>query len=235
MFLSLRAPKPPEPIIVDEMTVLLRPKRGVRRLTLRWSVKQDAFTLTTPLRASRKSALEFVQQNVAWMRTQQPVAAKIKEWTQGDTIPLEGIDRTIVHQDGAGVHVQLQDDTLLVTCRAARLHRAVERFVKQHAEHIVTKLVHEKSTQIGKRVSKITFRDTTSRWGSCSSSGQLSFSWRLIFAPLSVIDYVVAHEVAHLQHFDHSEKFWSLCRQLSAHYTVGKHWLQINGQDLHRY
>lgn len=235
MFLSLRAAKAPEPILIDEMTVLLRPQRGVKRLTLRWSVKKNAFTLTTPLRASRKSAEAFLYEHVAWMRTQKPAVSAQKDWQDGDLLPLEGITRVIRHADGAGVHVSVLPDMLLVTCRAARLHRAIERFVKQHAEQVITKLVHEKAAQIGKRVSKIVFRDTTSRWGSCSSSGQLSFSWRLVFAPIAVIDYVVAHEVAHLQHFDHSEKFWGLCRQLSAQYTVGKHWLQLNGQQLHHY
>jgi predicted metal-dependent hydrolase len=78
-------------------------------------------------------------------------------------------------------------------------------------------------------------RDTTSRWGSCSSQGSLNFSWRLILAPAYVLDYLAAHEVAHLVHMNHSARFWKLTRKLCAETDRAEAWLKAHGKDLHRY
>ena len=145
---------------------------------------------------------------------------------------IEGIQRRIIHSEATGVHVSLTEDAILISCREERLPRALQRFVVQHADKLISELSREKAARIGKRITKITMRDTSTRWGSCASDGSLSFSWRLIMAPFDAIDYVVAHEVAHLQHFDHSPDFWALCRDLSENYTMGKHWLKINGTHL---
>ena len=93
-------------------------------------------------------------------------------------------------------------------------------------------LVHEKAAEIGKDVTSVSLRDTKSRWGSCSSNGSISLSWRLIFAPWDAMDYVVAHEVAHLIHMNHGKDFWALCATLSANYSTGKKWMRTNGHEL---
>ena len=93
----------------------------------------------------------------------------------------------------------------------------------------------DKADIINKNISSVTVRDTKSRWGSCSHKGELSFSWRLIFAPYDAIDYVIAHEVAHLIHMDHSKNFWTLCRSLSSNFVEGKFWMQNHGNSLMRY
>jgi predicted metal-dependent hydrolase len=85
------------------------------------------------------------------------------------------------------------------------------------------------------KASRIAVRDQTSRWGSCSTTGALSFSWRLILAPSFVLDYVAAHEVAHLAEMNHGPKFWSLVKKIRPDFEAAKHWLQIRGPDLHRY
>jgi hypothetical protein len=86
-----------------------------------------------------------------------------------------------------------------------------------------------------RRIQRITVRDTRSRWGSCSSTGNLSFSWRLIFAPEEVLEYVVAHEVAHLRYMNHSEKFWNLVSYLCPNYEAAKAWLKLHGKELYRF
>jgi predicted metal-dependent hydrolase len=96
-------------------------------------------------------------------------------------------------------------------------------------------IASEKAGDIKKIISSIKIRDTKTRWGSCAKDGSLSFSWRLIFAPYHTIDYVVAHEVAHLAHMNHGPKFWALCEKLSLNYTGGKEWLKANGNELMRY
>jgi hypothetical protein len=89
--------------------------------------------------------------------------------------------------------------------------------------------------QMGVRARRISLRDQTSRWGSCSANGFLSFSWRLIFAPSYVLDYVAAHEVAHLREMNHGPRFWSLVERSVPHLERAKRWLRQEGADLHRY
>jgi predicted metal-dependent hydrolase len=82
---------------------------------------------------------------------------------------------------------------------------------------------------------RIAVRDQSSRWGSCSTTGVLSFSWRLILAPSQILDYVAAHEVAHLKEMNHGPRFWALVRESMPAMDEAKRWLQIYGMDLHRY
>ena len=88
---------------------------------------------------------------------------------------------------------------------------------------------------LGKPHGRIAVRDTRSRWGSCSSKGTLSFSWRLVLAPPFVLDYLVAHEVAHLAHMNHSAAFWALARRLAPRMPEAELWLKVHGPVLHRY
>ena len=88
---------------------------------------------------------------------------------------------------------------------------------------------------LGVRARRITLRDQKSRWGSCSSAGQLSFSWRLVLAPPFVLDYVAAHEVAHLAEMNHGPRFWRLVAKTLPAFEEAKVWLRIHGMDLYRY
>ncbi|MBC8269352.1 MAG: M48 family metallopeptidase [Rhodospirillaceae bacterium] len=99
---------------------------------------------------------------------------------------------------------------------------------------IVLCLHQTKATQIGKKATRITIRDTRTRWGSCSFKGCLSFSWRLVMAPPGVLDYVVAHEVAHLAHMNHGPEFWDTVDSLCPNASNGRAWLSENGSALHR-
>ncbi len=94
---------------------------------------------------------------------------------------------------------------------------------------------HAKAAAIGRRVAGLTVRDTRSRWGSCSPDGRLSYCWRLILTPDRVLDYVVAHEVAHLVELNHSRRFWAVVRDLCDHIAESRAWLKANGARLHRY
>lgn len=233
MLKALRA-LPDSPFMIDDMTVAIKRHPMARRLTLRFDSKKNHFVMSAPKRASKKSMLEFAQTNASWMRKQIVVAPPSVVLKPGDFLPLEGKDRLIVHQDAPGVKIELSEDTITVFCREARFARALERFLRQRALEIVTRLSYEKAALIGKPIQSVTCRDTTSRWGSCTHDGKLSYSWRVIMAPFEVIDYLVAHEVAHLKVFNHSARFWETCRKLTDHTTFGKHWLQQNGSKLHQ-
>ena len=108
-------------------------------------------------------------------------------------------------------------------------------FLKREARRVLDTRVTEFSTRIGVQPKRITVRDTASRWGSCSTTRAISFSWRLILAPPFVLDYVVAHEVAHLKHMNHGARFWNLVRELVPDVEKPQAWLNKNGPLLHRY
>ncbi len=220
-------------IHIHDIAVLVKPNVRARGLTLRYNLKKSCFVASVPKRISKKAIVEFLTEHHHWMQKQidaLPVTQSILE--QG-IVTIEGTPRRLVHEHGTGVKTTLTEDSLIISCRPERLPRALQRYLIQHAEKIISDLAYTKAKLINKRIAKITLRDTTSRWGSCASDGSLSFSWRLIMAPMATIDYVVAHEVAHLQHFDHSPAFWAVCRDLSENYTGGKHWLKLNGAQLH--
>ena len=111
--------------------------------------------------------------------------------------------------------------------------RRVATFLKKEARTDLERLVKLHAGTIGAKVSSITMKDTRSRWGSCSSQGNLSFSWRILMAPPMVIDYLAAHEVAHLQEMNHGPRFWALCKRLCPHMEEAKAWLKRYGSQLH--
>lgn len=230
--MGLRALTSDNLITLNEFTIEVKLNARARRLTLRYNTKKAHFVVSTPKRTSRKFVLQFLTEHQDWMRKQLLAIPQAPSAIQDGTIMIEGKARQIIHKDAAGVHVTLSDDMLTIACRESRLPRALQRYIIQHADKTISELAYQKAKMIDKRITKITMRDTSSRWGSCAHDGSLSFSWRLIMAPMATIDYVVAHEVAHLQHFDHSPNFWALCRELSAQFTSGKHWLKVNGAYL---
>ena len=111
----------------------------------------------------------------------------------------------------------------------------IMRFLKGLAKDEITRIALEKSGRINRVPTTIQIRDTKSRWGSCSSDGTLSLSWRLILAPPSALDYVIAHEVAHMVHMNHKTRFWALCEKLSADFKTGHGWMKTHGHTLMRY
>ena len=106
--------------------------------------------------------------------------------------------------------------------------------IQQSCRDLETRVTHH-ANFLKLRPKRLTVRDQTSRWGSCSSTGSLSFSWRLILAPPLILDYVAAHEVAHLAEMNHGPRFWALCRKTMPRTDEAKAWLQVYGIDLHRY
>ncbi|WP_347852611.1 M48 family metallopeptidase, partial [Planktomarina sp.] len=111
----------------------------------------------------------------------------------------------------------------------------VKAFLKLQARLALQEAVDHYSERLGRPYGRLTLRDTTSRWGSCSTQGNLNFSWRLIMAPPEVLRYVAAHEVAHLEQMNHSAAFWALVERLFPGHQAQRDWLKHHGEDLHRY
>jgi len=111
----------------------------------------------------------------------------------------------------------------------------VKKFLRDRARETLRDRAEEKSDMVGVRFRRLTVRDTSTRWGSCSQDGDLSFSWRVIMAPPYVLDYLVAHEVAHLVEMNHSHRFWDIVYQITDRADDGRDWLRDHGANLHRY
>lgn len=163
--------------------------------------------LTMPWRQSARSALDWVAGQRPWIDRQLAAAPAGLPFNDGAIIPVEGVERRIVHQPGTRRGVQLQGERLLVGGPAESLPGAVERWLRTLARERLSHTTAAVAAQAGVTVRSVSIGDPVSRWGSCSSSGAIRFSWRLILAPPEVLRFVVTHEVAHRLHMDHSPAF----------------------------
>ena len=212
--------------------VTFRKSGRARRMTLRVSRLDGRVTLSMPSCVREQDAAEFAQSRETWLRAALGEVATPCTVTHGAVLPVEGREIRIVtarRQRGAS----LQGGTLRV--RQDRPGRAAQAFLKAMARDRLSQAVDTHAHRLGHKVAALTLRDTRSRWGSCTAEGRLMFSWRLIMAPPEVLDYVAAHEVAHLRHLDHSPAFWGVVQELCPEYEEYRRWLRGNGPELHRY
>jgi hypothetical protein len=138
---------------------------------------------------------------------------------------------------GGGVIVGSETDELIisVSCDPAHVARRIRDFLVREARRDLAAAIDGYAPRLGQRPVRMTLRDTRSRWGSCTARGELNFSWRLILAPPMVLDYLVAHEMAHLREMNHSPRFWALLGDLCPNVEAAEAWLKRNGSSLHRY
>ncbi|MBV8663621.1 MAG: M48 family metallopeptidase, partial [Hyphomicrobiales bacterium] len=210
-----------------------------RRFTLRVRSATRDVLLTMPSRSTLKSAREFAERHAAWIgvrleRLPRPVA-----FVEAATTPLRGVEHTIVHRPGergvAWTEIGAQGPLLCVSGDKPHISRRVTDFLKREARKDIEAAVARHAGKLGVAPRRITLRDTVSRWGSCSSTGALNFSWRLILAPPEILDYLAAHEVSHIVHMNHSPMFWKLTRRLFPETEAAEAWLKAHGANLHRF
>ena len=218
--------------------VTLKRSKRARRLALRLDPKDRTFHLVVPAGMSVKKAQRFAEEHDRWMQDKLLDLPEPIPFEDGSILPILGQNRRVhVFYDSTlrTTSIHLKYNELIVTTNKEDPTARIERSLKKRAREELLALSQQKAEAIGKRVKGVSARDTKSRWGSCSSDGNLSYSWRLIFAPYEALDYVVAHEVAHLKYMDHSRAFWNLCRELSDNFIEGQYWMQENGHELMRY
>ncbi len=215
---------------------------GARRLTLRVSRTRRAVIVTLPVQCDLDEAGSFLHRNMAWVRERLDSLPVPVPFRDGAFMPLRGETHRLVftgnRRRGLGV-VQRGEGLpfahLNVTGDATHAPRRLGDWLLEQARRDLDERVSWHSRRLGVRATRISVRDQTSRWGSCSTTGALSFSWRLILAPRHILDYVAAHEVAHLAEMNHGPKFWALVRRTMPDMDEARRWLQIYGMDLHRY
>ncbi|HLW93696.1 MAG TPA: SprT family zinc-dependent metalloprotease [Roseiarcus sp.] len=217
----------------------LKRLKSARRFTLRVRAASRDVVLSMPARASLKAAREFAERHAGWIGARLDRLPKPIYFEPLSIAPLRGVDHRIVHRpDARGVVWTAEDEDGPLLCVAgdlAHVARRVGDFFKREARRDLETAVARHTAALGLKTRRLTLRDTTSRWGSCSSTGALNFSWRLIFAPPFVLDYLAAHEVAHLIHMDHSPAFWRVARRLFPETDRAEAWLKAHGADLHRF
>lgn len=209
-----------------------------KRMALRVDVKKRRVNLIIPKRGSIRSAYKFALEHKYWIREKIEEIPESIPFADGSIISILGEETLIVVTFDATLKrtsITLKNNELLVSTNKEDPSARIKRFIINHAKESLSALAHEKAAVVGKTIQTIDVKDTSSRWGSCSQDGRLCFSWRLIFAPWDAFDYVVAHEVAHLTHMDHSANFWNHCADLCDDYSRGKTWMKRNGGELIRY
>ena len=227
----------PRSLRLEDREVPLELKRHpqARRITLRLTPEGDGVRLVLPSRTPIREAIAFAERNSGWiLKHLEKVPPRIP-FTDGAVIPLLGETHLVTHDPAARGGVIREPGVLRVSGLPEHLPRRLSDYLKREARAEINLRVRDKAARIERSVRRISLRDTRSRWGSCNSEGDLNFSWRLILAPETVLDYVVAHEVAHLVHLNHSQRFWRLAGQLSDDMSGAKIWLRRNSAELWRY
>src|ERR1700759_2469253 len=242
--LLYRRPAEPSTLAVKHgsqiFSVRLRRHRRARRYTLRIHPSDREAILTIPPRGTLAEAKDFASRHGVWIAARLGRLPKAAPFQPGTVIPLRGTPHRIVHRAGARgtVWTETRDSGEKIICVAGDpefTDRRVHDFLKREARRDFQKKAQEHAHALGVRVKRISIRDQSSRWGSCTSAGSLSFSWRLILAPPFVLDYLAAHEVAHLVEMNHSQRFWRVVAKVCGHVERAKTWLDTCGNDLHRY
>lgn len=223
---TLSAPPP-----ADIHGVRVVPNNRARRLSLRVDAKRGDVVLSWPKRTSLRAAEKFVRDNMDWVERHRAKIIPLQVFEAGSTVHLAGREYTIMHARGRGV-TRIENENIIVHGDAAHLHRRVRDFIKTESLRRLTALSAEKAAALGLKPTSVRVLDPKSRWGSCGPDGKLMYSWRIIFAPPDVMDYLVAHEVAHRVHMNHGPAFWRLCASLTPDAKSARRWLNENGKTL---
>lgn len=187
--------------------------------------------MTVPNGVSERAALAFVRDRADWIaghraRIDGPEAVGI-----GTQLPILGVPHLLVRGTGRAVRLGAGE----VAVPGDKVGTRLASFLKHMARDALAEASDRYAARLGRSYAALSLRDTRSRWGSCSSRGRLMYSWRLVMAPRDVLDYVAAHEVAHLAHMDHSQRFWAAVERIHGPYAAPRAWLRTHGTGLHRF
>jgi len=221
-----------------EVPLRVRESARARRITVRIDAGADSVELVLPRRVSLAAGLRFLDARRDWLAAHLAEMPEHVAFADGAIVPVLGTPHRIRHLGervtGART-VTIADGEIRVVGAAPHVARRVRDHLIALARQELGQRARALAARIDRRVARITVRDTRSRWGSCSASGALAFSWRLILAPEAVLDYVVAHEVAHLAEMNHGPRFWRVVEMLSPGSARQRGWLSRNRARLLRY
>ncbi len=215
------------------VVIHLRRSSRARKISLRVSELDGRVTLTLPNYANVDTALAFAEDKSEWILKQLSNQVASIPVGIGTSIPLGG--QNVAVEIGSVSETELRDGRLILARPPVLVATRVATFLRNAARSMLGEACRDYSRRLGLSFGKMTLRDTRSRWGSCSIQGDLMFSWRLSMAPHEVLDYVAAHEVAHLVEMNHSPAYWAVVARICPGYAAPRAWLKANGRTLHRY
>ncbi len=217
--------------------ITLRRSAKARRVSLRVSALDGRVTLSMPRHMDAAEALAFAREKGEWIRGHLAKQALPVEVGIGGKVMYRGAELPV--RAGPVRRAEARPDAILVpeapALAPALAGARVKALLKLEAKARLTEASRRYAAQVDRGVTRITLRDTRSRWGSCTADGGLMYSWRLAMAPDAVLDYVAAHEVAHLVELNHSPAYWAVVRGICPHYEAPRRWLKREGMHLHRY
>lgn len=210
----------------------LRLDPRARRIVLKVDQSRRCAILTAPHRCHVGRAELLLRENAAWVREALAALPRRTRLADGAVLPVRGRATRIVH-DPSRRRARLADDVLTVGGADDAVGAAALGHLKREARADLTEAAGRHAETLGVAFGRIRIGDPVRRWGSCSSSGTLSFSWRLVLAPPGVLDYVAAHEVAHIREMNHGPRFWALVGRLRPGWEGDSAWLKAHAAQLH--
>jgi predicted metal-dependent hydrolase len=218
------------------LPLVIRRNPRAKRLIMRLAPGGTQLSITAPPKMSAKIILDFIERHKGWAESRLVGAAASVRVADGALLPFRGGSLRIAHAPGRRVS-RLDDGAaepvLQVGGDPQHLARRVLDVLKREARRDLQAAVDRHAAAVGLKPAALTLKDTKSRWGSCTADRRLAFSWRIVMAPPSVLDYLAAHEVAHFREMNHGPDFWALCRSLCPDMDHGRAWLKREGAGLH--
>lgn len=217
------------------LPLFIRRRPGAVRMTLRLDTRAEALHLTLPKGISTAEGLAFLNSREGWIEAKLETLPPRVPFQDGAVVPILGRDHVIRHRPHDRRGTWVEEGVIHVSGHPEHLPRRLQDWLKERAKAEIAKRVHAKAQAVRRPVRRVFIRDPKARWGSCTQAGHLAFSWRLVLAPVAVLDYVIAHEVAHLVELNHGVRFWRLVHQLAPGAAQARAWLVRHGNSLHRY
>lgn len=241
LFFHAKAKIPASTVIeIDGAPVVVTVRVNARARSYRLSIPHSGGPLLTlPPHGKWHEAEAFLLRHHNWLAARIKRAPEVTSFGHGGTVPLRGVDHRIVGTGRIRGRVEVAEEDgeklLLVPGDPAHQARRLTDWLKDEAQADLTARTAIHAAQLGVTVKSVKMRSQSSRWGSCSSSGNINYNWRLVLAPPFVLDYVAAHEVAHLLEMNHSAAFWATVQRTLPDMERGRAWLKAHGRQLMAY
>jgi predicted metal-dependent hydrolase len=217
--------------------VVLKANPRARRVSLRVDAARNQVIAVAPTERRLSEAADFARSRAAWIAERLAARPQGQAFAPGARIRVGDETARLEASGNAAAARFVRDETGLRIVSGGEgdaFARRVERLLKAEARKRLEARTEHHARALGLKLPTVSLSDPKSRWGSCTPSrGSIRYSWRLILAPAWILDYVAAHEVAHLVHGDHSPAFWSVVRQTFGDHKPARAWLRANGTALH--